>query len=138
MLFLLGLSLVVWLLIPISFGSGVGLITLGGILLGVGAFLILLAAALFKIRSTTVDPTKAPDKLVTDGLYRLSRNPMYLGMLLILIGFSLVLNSLLGLLFPIVFFWIMNWRVIPSEEKVVEEVFGEEYLVYKCRTRRWI
>lgn len=63
---------------------------------------------------------------------------MYLGMLSILFGFAFVLNSLLGLIFPIVFFWFMNWRLIPAEEKKIEEVFGDEYLAYKRRTRRWI
>ena len=103
-----------------------------------GIVLLLSAAGLFKRVGTTVNPTKAPDHLVTTGIYQLSRNPMYLGMLLTLIGAQLSLSSLVGLIFPITFFLIMNNIVIPREEQVVAETFGASYAEYKTHTRRWI
>lgn len=138
MLFLLGLSSVVWGIAPVSFGMGRGALFIGGAILVAGAALILVAAGLFRRRATTLDPTKAPDQLVVDGLYRLSRNPMYLGMLWILIGAALMLNSVLSLLCPVIFFVWMNGVIIPREEQRVEAVFGEAYLRYKQQTRRWI
>lgn len=103
-----------------------------------GITLILSAAGLFKKIGTTIDPTKAPDHLITTGLYQLSRNPMYLGMLLTLIGAQLALSSLVGLIFPISFFLVMNDIVIPREEQMVAEAFGASYAEYKTQTRRWI
>ncbi|WKE64577.1 methyltransferase [Gallaecimonas kandeliae] len=138
MLTLLGLSLLLWLLLPLSFGLGLGLMLVGGALFAVGTLLLLLSAGLFRRRATTLDPTRAPDLLVTSGLYRFSRNPMYLGMLLMLLGLALALDSLLGLLFPIAFFALMNWRQIPAEESRIEAAFGDQYRHYQKRTRRWL
>jgi protein-S-isoprenylcysteine O-methyltransferase Ste14 len=90
------------------------------------------------VRGTTVMPTRTPSKLVTEGIYRVTRNPMYLGMLLILSGFPLMIDAIIGLICPVIFFILMNLIVIPREEKVVEGVFGEAYLEYKSNTRRWI
>jgi protein-S-isoprenylcysteine O-methyltransferase Ste14 len=103
-----------------------------------GISLLVIAAGLFRKEGTTVNPTREPTKLVTDGIYRMTRNPMYLGMLMILSGFALILESPIGLVFPVIFFFLMDRLVIPREEKVVEGVFGETYRVYKSSTRRWI
>lgn len=111
---------------------------IGYALLISGTTLLLSAAGLFKKLGTTIDPTKAPDQLVTTGIYRLSRNPMYLGMLIILIGAQLALSSLTGLILPISFFLLMNNIVIPREEQMVANVFGEKYDKYRTRTRRWV
>jgi protein-S-isoprenylcysteine O-methyltransferase Ste14 len=120
--------------------SGLGLIgkVVGWIVILYGISLIVVAAGLFRIKGTTVNPTKQPDKLMTVGIYRITRNPMYLGMLLILSGFPFIAESILGLIFPVIFFFIMDRMVIPKEEKVVEDVFDEAYLRYKSKTRRWI
>lgn len=120
--------------------SGLGLIekTVGWIVMLCGISLITVAAGLFKIKGTTVNPTKEPDKLVTDGIYRVTRNPMYLGMLLILSGFPLFIDTIIGLVCPVIFFIVMDHMVIPREEKVVEGVFGKTFREYKSKTRRWI
>jgi protein-S-isoprenylcysteine O-methyltransferase Ste14 len=109
----------------------------GGLMLG-GGLLIVAAAGLFRRRHTTLDPTRAPDVLVVDGLYRLSRNPMYLGMLLVLLGYVAVLGAWPELLFPLGFFSFINWRVIPREECAAQAAHGAAYRDYKARTRRWI
>lgn len=123
---------------PFHLGLGrIGYIA-GFIIISVGIFLLIFAIGVFMARKTTVMPTRAPDKLVTDGIYRITRNPMYVGMLLILAGFPLMMDTLSGLVCPVLFFFIMDCTVIPREEKVVEGVFGEAYLKYKSRTRRWV
>lgn len=138
MVLLLGLAYGVgWLCpIPLGFGS-LGRICGWALLLG-GAALLGMAADRFRRKGTTVNPTKQPDQLVTDGLYRISRNPMYLGMLMILLGVPLVQASLLGLLSPILFFLWMDRTIIPREEQVIGRFFGEPYQRYKMMTRRWL
>lgn len=111
---------------------------LGLALLLAGVLLLILAAGLFRARGTTVDPTRSPDVLVTDGLYRLSRNPMYLGMLLVLLGFALWRDAWLALLCPLAFFLYMDRVVIPREERQVSARFAEQFQDYCRRTRRWI
>lgn len=138
MIVMLGLCWILKWLYPLT--SGLDLVgkAFGWVVVLCGISLLAIAAGLFKIKGTTVNPTKEPNKLVTDGIYRVTRNPMYLGMLLILSGFPFVVESMLGLIFPVIFFLIMDRVVIPKEEKVVEGVFGEVYRGYKSKTRRWI
>ena len=134
---LLALAWLIDLLLPTPLGQW-GLQWLGLALLLAGGLLLILAAGLFRVRGTTVDPTRSPDLLVTDGLYRLSRNPMYLGMLLVLVGFALWRDSWLALLCPLAFFLYMSQVVIPREERMVESRFAEQFQAYRQRTRRWL
>ena len=134
----IGLSWVVSRIYPFNPGLGIIGKMAGGIVLFCGVSLFLVAVGHFRIQGTTVMPTREPDKLVSEGIYRVTRNPMYLGMLLMLIGFPFVMESVTGLIFSLLFFLIMDRSVIPREERVVEGVFGEEYRWYKSKTRRWI
>lgn len=138
MIVLLGLCWSLSWLFPLDYGFGVYGNVTGLLAVSAGIFLLFIAAGLFIARKTTVMPTRAPDKLVTEGIYRVTRNPMYLGMLLILSGFPLMIDSIIGLICPLIFFLLMDRIIIPREEKVVEGVFGEDYLEYKSKTRRWI
>jgi len=138
MFILLALCWGVSRLYPLNFGWGVWGMAAGWIILLCGVSLLAVAFSLFLTKGTTVNPTKEPDKLVSEGIYRVTRNPMYLGMLLVLIGFPFLIESVTGLIFSLLFFLIMDLSVIPREERVVEGVFGEEYRLYKLRTRRWI
>lgn len=140
LLVMLALLALVWL-VDLLFSTPLNLWwlqCLGLALLLAGGLLLILAAGLFRVRGTTVDPTRSPDLLVTDGLYRLSRNPMYLGMLLVLVGFALWRDSWLALLCPLAFFLYMNQVVIPREERMVESRFAEQFQAYRQRTRRWL
>lgn len=110
---------------------GVFLIVLGGVL-------NIWSDALFKRKKTTVKPYENPGVLETSGPFRISRHPMYLGMAMILLGLAMLLGSLIMFLFPIVFAILMELIFIPFEEKNLERIFGEKYLEYKKRTRRWI
>lgn len=138
MFFLLALSWPLSLVLQTELPHQNIIYILGYALLISGTTLLLSAAGLFKKLGTTIDPTKAPDQLVTTGIYKLSRNPMYLGMLLILIGAQFALSSPVGTILPISFFLIMNKIVIPREEQMVASSFGVEYQEYRMRTRRWI
>ena len=90
--------------------------------------------------NTTINPLnlKKSTYLVTDGLFRFSRNPMYLGMLLFLLGTSIVLNIIGGLIISILFIFYMNFFQIMPEEKALENLFGKDYRNYLKSVRRWI
>lgn len=93
----------------------------------------------FKRRTTfnPLNPHKA-STLVVDGLYRISRNPMYLGLLLILCGIALWLGSPLNLLILALFVWVLNELQIKPEEEAMAKLFGEQWQQYRARVRRWI
>lgn len=101
---------------------------------------LVFALAAFKKLKTTVDPmnpSKA-SKLVTIGIYHITRNPMYLSMLLLLTGFASKLGNPLCLI-PLAFFvWYMNQFQIKPEEEALQEIFGEDYINYCKKVRRWI
>ncbi|MFV1998411.1 MAG: isoprenylcysteine carboxylmethyltransferase family protein [Acidiferrobacterales bacterium] len=138
MFVLLILSALLGWVYPVPSGLGpTGFLT-GVVVLVAGVLLVLVAAGVFRRRGTPLDPTKPPDKLVTDGLYRISRNPMYLGMLLVLSGFPLITDSMLGFVFALGFYLFMDRKLIPREENMVERIFSEEFREYKQNTRRWI
>ena len=105
--------------------------------------LVILALAVrpFRHARTTVDPRR-PERasaLVTDGVYSLSRNPMYVGMVLALIAWGLYLGSIVALLLaPAAFVIYMDRRQIPAEENALAAAFGEQYAQYTRRVRRWI
>ena len=138
MIILLGVCLILSRFPFLNSGLGPAGILSGWILAAVGVALLAIAGGLFRFKGTTVNPTRAPDVLVTEGIYSMSRNPMYLGMVLILSGVPLIVEMLPGLIFPGIFFLFMDRMIIPGEEKRIEGVFGEAYRKYKIRTRRWI
>lgn len=79
-----------------------------------------------------------PSMMVVEGNFKFSRNPMYLGSLLIVIGLSVLVGNSTALIAPVLFFLGINFLCIPPEEKLMEKTFGNEYLKYKRTTRRWI
>src|SRR5262245_10607355 len=105
------------------------------VLLGVA--LVLWAAGWFARRATTIKPFEASSELVVEGPYRLTRNPMYAGMLLILGGTALALGSWAPWVAPALFYWWITTRFIVVEERMLEERFGERYRDYARRVGRW-
>ncbi len=105
------------------------------------ALLLIFTAVLQLLRQrTTVDPLH-PDKtrtLITSGLFRLTRNPIYLGFALLLLGVALVLKSIIAGLLVAVFMLIMTWLHIRIEEQYLSQQFGATWVKYARRTRRWI
>lgn len=113
--------------------------TLGGLLpLIIGVAVSFIASNMFSKVDTTIRPYEESSFLVTDGLFRLSRNPMYLGMMLVLIGIATLLGTLTPYLVILVFFFLMNTVFIRVEEKMLQEKFGQAYLNYQQQVRRWI
>ncbi len=110
----------------------------GTLLLIVGIILNLQGAGLFQAAGTTIRPGESSAALVTHGVYRLSRNPMYLGFVLILLGAA----GLLGALTPFFtipwFLFLIQQRFILAEERMLSERFSAAYNAYCLRVRRWI
>jgi len=91
-----------------------------------------------KRADTNVDPREPTTAIVTGGPYRFTRNPLYLSMTLIYAGITALANALpAALLLPVVLH-IMRRGVIEREERYLARKFGDEYLDYKARVRRWI
>ncbi|HYD75073.1 isoprenylcysteine carboxylmethyltransferase family protein [Ramlibacter sp.] len=100
----------------------------------------LLGLVAFRSSRTTVNPL-APQRasaLVTSGVYRITRNPMYLGMALLLLAWALYLSSWLALLGPIAFvLYITRFQILP-EERALRAIFGDEFTRYAAQVRRWL
>ncbi len=110
----------------------------GAILIAIGVAIAISASRMFDRLGTTVKPFEESAHLATAGLYRVTRNPMYLGMVFVLAGVALLLSSLTALLLVPPFMLLLFWRFIRVEEQMLEERFGDEYRELKARVRRWI
>lgn len=110
------------------------------ILIVMGIALDLLGLAAFRASRTTVNPLK-PDHasaLVTGGVYRFTRNPMYVGAMLLLLAWGIYLSSLLSLAgLPLFVMYITRFQIQP-EERALRNIFGEEFSIYEKRVRRWL
>lgn len=106
----------------------------------VGVLIGLIAVFSFKKAKTTVDPLN-PSKasqLVTSGLYQYTRNPMYLAMLLVLIAVFFKFGNYFNIIILILYIWYITMFQIKPEEKVLKEIFGDDFTNYCKKTRRWI
>lgn len=114
--------------------------SIGTALIVIGLLIALIAAGLFKKKKTTILPFK-PERtsaLVTDGIYKITRNPMYLGMSLVVLGAIFITRQPVGLLALLAACAFLTKFQIKPEEKALEGLFGQDYLDYKQRVRRWI
>jgi len=89
---------------------------------------------------TTIDPIKFKkvNKLITSGIYKYSRNPMYLCLLMVVISSSIFFLNVFSITTPFIFYYWINRFQIKREENFLTKKFGKEYLLYKTKTRRWI
>ena len=110
------------------------------IILIIGLFILISPVVNFIKSKTTVNPVKFKNvnRLVTNGIYRYSRNPMYLGMILIIISTTVYYLNFISVFSPLIFYIWINKFQINREEIFLEDKFGNEYLKYKSKTRRWI
>lgn len=94
----------------------------------------------FRIHKTTINPSKPENSssLVTSGIYKITRNPMYCGLLLLLLAAFFYFSNLLGIIGPLFFvLYLTRFQIRPEEERL-EAKFGQAYLDYKKKVRRWI
>jgi protein-S-isoprenylcysteine O-methyltransferase Ste14 len=111
---------------------------LGAIPLALGIVLNLIADRAFKKHQTTVKPFEESTALITSGVFRITRHPMYLGFALILIGLAVFMGSLLPYAVIAVFAITMDRVFIRVEERMLEEKFGNVWSEYRQKVRRWI
>jgi protein-S-isoprenylcysteine O-methyltransferase Ste14 len=110
----------------------------GFLLIGSGFVLVFRSRSVLLGNSTTLQPSEEPTTLVTSGPFRISRNPVYLGMAAILLGVAVFLGTPVAFVFPPLFVILTGFLIIPGEEQKLENIFGERYRAYKKRVRRWI
>lgn len=105
-----------------------------------GAGFDLAALISFRRARTTINPMKpgTASSLVCSGIYGVARNPMYVGLLLVLVAWAVFLSSAWALLGPLVFVLYMNRFQIAPEERALSAMFGSDYSSYKSRVRRWL
>jgi len=121
--------------VPLQVRVGMALV-----LVLIGLSISIAGMVAFRRARTTINPVKASaaSSLVTTGVYRFTRNPMYLGLLLTLLAWAVFLFNPVALLFVPIFVLYINRFQIKPEEQVLSSLFGAEYMAYKGQVRRWL
>jgi len=119
-------------IVPAPFHWAGAVFVAGG--LAIGAW----GAGLFRSAGTPLKPFAQSTALVTSGIYRVTRNPMYLGMALVVLGEALLLGTLSAFLPLPLFVWQIQRKFVLPEETFLEGIFGGPYVEYKARVRRWL
>lgn len=110
-----------------------------GIAVGIAGFVLMMWSWwIFRQQQLPVCVTGISEHITKAGPYRFSRNPMYLGMVLMMLGLALYVGTVPFYLSALAYFLILNFVFCPYEEKKLTAAFGEEYIRYKGRIRRWI
>lgn len=104
----------------------------------VGFMLMIRAWWLFRVRQNAICPTADTTVLITDDVYRVTRNPMYLGILGMIVGVGLMAGSVFYFLGAAVFFLIIDRSFCPYEERKLRRLFGPEFERYASKVRRWV
>ncbi len=115
---------------PITY-LGVGMIAFG-------LFIVMWPAVTFGKVGTPIKPFEDSTRLVTNGMYRITRNPMYLGMVVVLVGIAVLFGNASPFLIAPMFGWLIQTKFVKFEEALLEKTFGDEYLRYKQKVRRWL
>jgi protein-S-isoprenylcysteine O-methyltransferase Ste14 len=124
--------------LPIPVAHSLARYVVGAVLAACGFVMIAMGTRRFVAAGTNVPPTLPTTALVVDGIYRRTRNPLYLGLTLVYLGLGVAAGSLwsIGLVVPLL--WVINIGVVTREERYLERKFGDGYRDYKARVRRWI
>jgi protein-S-isoprenylcysteine O-methyltransferase Ste14 len=123
-----------WPLVP-----GLPLVPLAVALIVLGLALSISAVVLFRREGTEINPTSVSNrKLVTAGPFKFSRNPIYLGLVIVTLGIAFWVGTWLMFLVPVATFATVNWVHIPFEEAKMRNQFGEAFDAYAREVRRWI
>ena len=111
---------------------------LGGLVIFISFILIFLAVGLFRQNEEDPNPTTQSNKLITIGIYKYIRNPMYLALVVFQIGLGISLSFLHISIMSIFTAITLHYFIIKKEETYLKEIFGADYEIYKARSRRWI
>lgn len=136
--FSVGIMLLLHFFVPVNHFLHFPLNLVGLLPLILGIIINLLADSSFKRNETTVKPVLESKTLITNGIFRISRNPMYLGFVLILLGIGLLMGSFTPYIVVLTFTIFLYIVFIRYEEKKLEKTFGEDWLDYKKKVKRWI
>lgn len=124
--------------LPLGLGFGEAVADLlGGVLVGGGILLMLLALAEFRRHRTTIIPHNTPSALIQSGIFSRTRNPIYLGDALVLAGLILRFDAVLSLALVPIFVWVIEQRFILPEEGRMRREFKADFARYERKTRRW-
>jgi len=126
-----------WPILPTAGFQGFR-VALSGALIVFGLGLVGYCAWQFKQAQTCIEPWRPTSRIITNGPYRYSRNPIYLAFLIVGVGIAFAFNTCWILLSVLAFGLMANKLVIEREERYLEGKFGESYSNYRCTTRRWI
>jgi len=132
------LMIVIYLLMPATRVIPFPVNLLGIVVFFAGAWLAIAARRQFVKNETPVPFSDTTNLLHTNGIYRFTRNPMYLGITVGLLGVALIFSSYLNFLFPLLFLVWMDRLYIPREEQALQNQFGDQYAEFRKRVRRWI
>ena len=124
--------------LPVLLAHSLARYFVGAVLATGGFVMIAIGSRRFAAAGTNIPPTLPTTALVVDGIYGRTRNPLYLGLILIYLGLGVAAGSLwaIGLVVPLL--WVINVGVVKREERYLERKFGDAYRAYKARVRRWI
>ena len=139
--YLLGTLILMWLLqhfVPIYRFMEPPLAYAGIVVIFFGAIMAAISAGVFHKVGTGIEPFDEATVLVTSGFYRYTRNPMYMGMFTMLLGVGFMFGGLSALIPIPVFILIIRNNFVIGEEHFCEAAFGQQYLDYKAKVRRWI
>ena len=132
-------SIVLQIILLFSFPISVDLSSLLGLILILsGISLVFVSFRFMRKMKTTFIPDGTPEVLISSGPFKFSRNPIYLGMLTVLVGVAFLMSSLSAIIIAIVFGIIINFTWIAHEEKKLHELFSEDWENYSSKVRRWI
>ncbi len=132
-------SIVLQIILLFSFPISVDMSSLLGLILILsGISLVFVSFRFMRKMKTTFIPDGTPEVLISSGPFKFSRNPIYLGMLTVLVGVAFLMSSLSAIIIAFVFGIIINFTWIAHEEKKLHELFSEDWKNYSSKVRRWI
>ena len=133
------IAVIAWFTPTLEIGSNVRF-AVGGTAIALGALVAVQGARMFRRNKTTINPVdlESASALVTSGVFRFSRNPMYVGFTAMLVGWAVCLAAPWALVGPVAFVLFTNRFQIIPEERVMRDKFGQAYDDYQAQVRRWI
>jgi len=110
----------------------------GWLVICVGVAGIAIVITTLRTKRTSTNPVDMPSSFLTTGLFSMSRNPLYLSYILLVLGLALLLGSLTAFLAPLLCFLVIRLAIVPIEERRLREGFGDAYRIYCEKVRRWV